>query len=166
VQNSESQLQKFKEQVRRLRRQRDEEPLSDPAPDDKFWLWAFLIACGLLLVLIVIVSIIIHFKTESVLPTPPTPSGASSGSHKPAEHVADDPPSRLPERPLIEPPLEKAPVGLPATERQMAYVDGLVRRKGWSEKERDAEINKVLGYERSYRNLTKREASSLIDAWK
>jgi hypothetical protein len=37
-----------------------------------------------------------------------------------------------------------------ATEKQMDYVAGLVRRKGWSGKDRDAEINKVLGYVRSY----------------
>jgi hypothetical protein len=77
-----------------------------------------------------------------------------------------DVPIKTPERPRVEAPVEKSPVGPPATERQIAYVAGLVRRKGWSEKERDAEINKVLGYVRSYQNLTKREASSLIDAWK
>jgi hypothetical protein len=53
----------------------------------------------------------------------------------------------------------------PATERQMNFLGLLIRRRGWGEAERDAQIEQVLGYKRVYDELTKQEASKLITAW-
>jgi hypothetical protein len=41
----------------------------------------------------------------------------------------------------------------------------LIRRKGWDDAERDRQIETVLGYRRAFADVTKREASTLIDAW-
>jgi hypothetical protein len=57
------------------------------------------------------------------------------------------------------------PAGPPATGPQMGLLGALVSRKGWSKEQRDAEAEKVLGYQRSWGSLSKREASKLIDAW-
>jgi hypothetical protein len=47
----------------------------------------------------------------------------------------------------------------------MNFLGALIRRKGWSDAERDAQIAQVLGSKRSYAELSKSEASQLIDAW-
>jgi hypothetical protein len=70
------------------------------------------------------------------------------------------------EKPKVDLPVQRKATIPPATERQMSYLGVLVQRKRWSDKERDAEIVKVLGYMQTYSKLTKQEASKLIDAWK
>lgn len=52
-----------------------------------------------------------------------------------------------------------------ATYRQKSFLDALVRRQGLNEEERDAEMERILGYRQSYFSLTKGEASQLISAW-
>jgi hypothetical protein len=173
LQAREAQLLKFKSHVRRLQNQLDRVPVAEPLQDNKFWLWAFLIAAGLILVLVVILSIISQ-RRPMVPPATLPATGSSTAKPQPVpgargspdEKAAADGPVNPPKPTQPEPRVEKVPLGPPATEKQMDYVAGLVRRKGWSETDRDAEINKLLGYVRSYRNLTKREASTLIDAWK
>jgi len=52
-----------------------------------------------------------------------------------------------------------------ATVRQMKLLDLLIKRRGWGPVERDAEIERVLGRDRSYSQLSKQEASKLITTW-
>lgn len=57
------------------------------------------------------------------------------------------------------------PGGPAATGPQMGLLGALVSRKGWSEEQRDAEAERVLGNRRAWGSLSKRDASKLIDAW-
>jgi hypothetical protein len=93
-------------------------------------------------------------------------SGPNATSDKARVAPVDEPKPNPPERPKVEAAAETKPTAPAATERQMSYLKALVQRKGWSEKERDADILKTLGYARTYANVTKQEASKLIDAWK
>lgn len=52
-----------------------------------------------------------------------------------------------------------------ATVRQMNLLGLLISRRGWDIAERDVEMERILGYNRSYSDLSKQEASKLITAW-
>lgn len=52
-----------------------------------------------------------------------------------------------------------------ATDRQINFLGVLIRRHGWSETDRDTQIEKVLGYRQELKKLNKKEASKLITAW-
>jgi Protein of unknown function (DUF2726)/Topoisomerase DNA binding C4 zinc finger len=52
-----------------------------------------------------------------------------------------------------------------ATARQMHLLGLLIERRGWDEVKRNAEMGRVLGYNRGYSELSKQEASKLITAW-
>ena len=51
----------------------------------------------------------------------------------------------------------------PATADQMSYLSKLIKKRGWADDERDAQIEKILGYPRPYSELRKREATKVLD---
>lgn len=45
------------------------------------------------------------------------------------------------------------------------FIASLTRKRGWSDAERETQTEKVLGYRRKETDLTKQDASKLIEAW-
>ena len=65
--------------------------------------------------------------------------------------------------PAVEPAPAKQSVA--ATKPQVNLLQMLIRRKGWGDADRDQQIRRELGYQRMFGEITKSEASKLIDAW-
>ena len=62
-------------------------------------------------------------------------------------------------------PAPVADIANPATSRQIAFLNSLIKHHGWDTAERNTETSRVLGYSRAYSELSKQEASKLITAW-
>ena len=81
-------------------------------------------------------------------------------------------PHQEPRSPVVVPELKPSPgvekvapavSSSPATGSQMNFLASLIKRRGWSDAERDSQIGKILGYPRIYSELSKEEASKILD---
>ncbi|MDB5349662.1 MAG: hypothetical protein JWN86_909 [Planctomycetota bacterium] len=115
---------------------------------------------GIVLVSLVFVSLMVVIARLST-------EGPRARDNSPITTGADDPATvrqrTVPDRDERRP--ASAGADDPATVRQRTFLNVLISRRGWDTTKRDSEIERVLGSNRRYSELRKREATKLITAW-
>jgi ssDNA-binding Zn-finger/Zn-ribbon topoisomerase 1 len=118
------------------------------------------LGCLTVLALVTVITVVVVLRRDAPQDKPTEPAAR-------AAEPSAEPPTAPATRSIPKPPTGGARGGAdaPATVPQMNLLGLLVRRKGWSEAERDAQVEKVLGCRRQFTQIRKWEASKLIDAW-
>jgi Protein of unknown function (DUF2726) len=121
-----------------------------------------IIAGSVALISVVVTVIIIAASGKKEQPQTkeagPQPTPVVQVVVQPATQIADKPKEEV----KTSNPIETNA----ATEKQFVFLKSLANRKGWKEAELDKKTELTLGYRRKFAEINKKEASSLIEAWK
>ena len=122
-----------------------------------------IVAASVLGVLAVLIPILSSSRDK---PSPSSKETLVAAAPAPAVIVVNTPSYQPPLAPVAQQePVKPAVTGASASAAQLSLLNVLRGRKKWSNADRDSQIETVLGYKKSWEELSKTEASKLIDAW-